>query len=337
MVLSVEKKRREYKRKWRKANREKVNEYARKKYQENIEKERVKAKIRAKNRRKVNPGKYRETARKFRKTNLEKYRETERKWRKLNPGKVKEANKRSYLKNKSKTLESAKKYYWKNKEKALDKMRKYRKANREELNEKERVRRRIKSKEIRKSRLENYQNAKKKVLSHYTNGKLKCRICNTKGIPFLAVDHVYGRKITGDGPRQGPPYQKIVNLGFPSTYQVLCHNCNIIKEFNRKQKLGYSKNKSAVSTRNIRKKRKSEVLVFYSKGKLCCKCCKFNNILALSIDHISGREKSNHSRNLSSDKLYQVLKKQEFPSGYQVLCQNCNLAKSNKGICPHKK
>ena len=35
--------------------------------------------------------------------------------------------------------------------------------------------------------------------------------------------------------------------------------------------------------------------------------------------------------------MYTWLEKNEFPSGFQVLCYNCNLSKHrNKGICEHK-
>ena len=34
--------------------------------------------------------------------------------------------------------------------------------------------------------------------------------------------------------------------------------------------------------------------------------------------------------------LWRFLKNKKFPKGYQVLCHNCNHAKSDKPDCPHK-
>jgi hypothetical protein len=31
------------------------------------------------------------------------------------------------------------------------------------------------------------------------------------------------------------------------------------------------------------------------------------------------------------------LRRNKFPSGYQVLCHNCNFSKGHVGICPHEK
>jgi hypothetical protein len=55
----------------------------------------------------------------------------------------------------------------------------------------------------------------------------KCGCCGEKRFEFLAIDHVNG------GGREErlklSTYQiarKVINLGFPPEYRVLCHNCN---------------------------------------------------------------------------------------------------------------
>ncbi len=85
---------REANRKWREANREELRTYQRE-YD--------------RKRREANPEKYNENARKIREANLEKYREYDRKWREANPEKYREAkrsncNKANYRKNVTRIL-----------------------------------------------------------------------------------------------------------------------------------------------------------------------------------------------------------------------------------------
>lgn len=66
-----------------------------------------------------------------------------------------------------------------------------------------------------------------------------------------------------------------------------------------------------------------------------CSCCGEDELIFLTIDHLdnSGAE---HRRILGRGgaRLYQWLKARGYPEGFQVLCFNCNFAKSNGG-CPH--
>jgi hypothetical protein len=57
----------------------------------------------------------------------------------------------------------------------------------------------------------------------------------------------------------------------------------------------------------------------------------------LVIDHVFGGGNS-HRRELgySGSPFYYWLVKHGYPDGYQVLCHNCNFAKSHGG-CPHEK
>ena len=74
---------------------------------------------------------------------------------------------------------------------------------------------------------------------------------------------------------------------------------------------------------------KEEVLTYYGGGKLACVKCSFDNIKALSIDHINGggnqhRKKTKMS---SSYGFYGWLKSYNYPEGYQTLCMNCQIIK----------
>ena len=92
-----------------------------------------------------------------------------------------------------------------------------------------------------------------------------------------------------------------------------------------------------------RRKVKCEVLGHYSKilsnsDIPCCNCCGEHDFLIfLTIDHITNRKNATHKKGLGGDKIYRYLRRNGYPTGYQVLCVNCNSAKSDSGICPHKR
>jgi len=56
----------------------------------------------------------------------------------------------------------------------------------------------------------------------------------------------------------------------------------------------------------------------------------------LSIDHLIPFKELSHDRTVRSHRLYQLLKRNNYPKGYQILCINCNSAKSNNEFCPHQ-
>lgn len=76
---------------------------------------------------------------------------------------------------------------------------------------------------------------------------------------------------------------------------------------------------------------KQEIISQYSNGELWCAQCGFNDIRALSLDHING-EGAKHRRSLScgrGSKFYQFLRREGFPmkQELQVLCMNCQWVK----------
>ena len=88
---------------------------------------------------------------------------------------------------------------------------------------------------------------------------------------------------------------------------------------------------------------KREVFTFYSKklsksNKPSCNCCGENTSLDfLCMDHVSGRKKGKQMDTRRRNALYSYLKRNNYPSGYQVLCWNCNSAKFVYLVCPHKR
>jgi hypothetical protein len=82
---------------------------------------------------------------------------------------------------------------------------------------------------------------------------------------------------------------------------------------------------------------KLEVMTHYSNGVPKCACCGESFIEFLTLDHINGGGNEERRANKSARNTAYWLKKNGFPSGFRVLCMNCNFALGKFGYCPHKK
>jgi len=92
----------------------------------------------------------------------------------------------------------------------------------------------------------------------------------------------------------------------------------------------------ARQNRERRRRQRLEALQHYSGGKPECACCGENALEFLGFDHVGGgggkhRRDSNAAVNMAT-----WLKNGGYPSGFQVLCHNCNLAIGIYGYCPHR-
>jgi len=81
----------------------------------------------------------------------------------------------------------------------------------------------------------------------------------------------------------------------------------------------------ARKTKEKNRELKKRILTYYGKNKLACVRCGFNDIRALSIDHINGRG-TKHRKDLFGG-FYHWLEKNNYPDGYQTLCMNCQFIK----------
>jgi len=87
---------------------------------------------------------------------------------------------------------------------------------------------------------------------------------------------------------------------------------------------------------------KLDVFTHYSKeisnsDVPICACCKIDDIRFLTLDHIEGRKHlPKKEQKLVSLNLWRHVKKTGLPTGYQVLCYNCNIAKGTSHFCPHE-
>jgi len=100
--------------------------------------------------------------------------------------------------------------------------------------------------------------------------------------------------------------------------------------------------------------RRLKVLQHYSKSLSnsdipCCRCCGENfHIDFLALDHITGRKemdsepelkKLGYSSKIRAGTLTKWIIDNNYPDGFQILCNNCNQAKfqSKNNTCPHKR
>lgn len=87
------------------------------------------------------------------------------------------------------------------------------------------------------------------------------------------------------------------------------------------------------STRASYRKRREDVVAAYG-GR--CECCGETALEFLAIDHINGGG-NRHRRKLGRSNIYGWLIRNKYPSGFRVLCHNCNQARSYYGQCPHER
>lgn len=99
----------------------------------------------------------------------------------------------------------------------------------------------------------------------------------------------------------------------------------------------YYRNREEINKkrRNLDRERRLIVIAHYSDNKNVCACCGENHIEFLAIDHVDGGG-TQHIKTLPSMRIERFLIKNNFPSGYQVLCHNCNFAKHVYKVCPHQ-
>jgi hypothetical protein len=79
---------------------------------------------------------------------------------------------------------------------------------------------------------------------------------------------------------------------------------------------------------------KLQVLRAYSNQLPGCACGGETNLLFLTLDHIYSGGRAHRGRQ-GTQGVLRELKRDGFPSGFRVLCFNCNLASGLYGTCAH--
>lgn len=85
---------------------------------------------------------------------------------------------------------------------------------------------------------------------------------------------------------------------------------------------------------NQRDKRLEERLLVLDKYGRKCACCGEKEVKFLALDHINGGG-NKHRREIGYKDMIKWAIKNKFPNIFQLLCHNCNMAKSLYGNCPH--
>ncbi len=80
--------------------------------------------------------------------------------------------------------------------------------------------------------------------------------------------------------------------------------------------------------KNRHRELKVRVLTYYGNGKMACVKCDFEDIRALSLDHID-RDVGVRFKGRTTQ-LYKYLEVNNYPKGYQTLCMNCQFIKRDE-------
>lgn len=104
------------------------------------------------------------------------------------------------------------------------------------------------------------------------------------------------------------------------------------EELRVKERQGYKERwckRAKTYQRKYHRKLKVQIINHYSNGECKCARCGINDVDILCIDHIDGNGNA-HRREigvLSGYRFYRWLINEHYPSGFQVLCYNCNMKK----------
>lgn len=85
-----------------------------------------------------------------------------------------------------------------------------------------------------------------------------------------------------------------------------------------------------------RRRERLKSLRAYGGESPSCGCCGEATLLFLSLDHVNGGGHAQR-KETGGGGFYSWLRRHNYPSGFQVLCHNCNLGRQlNGGTCPHQ-
>ncbi|MEV5468309.1 hypothetical protein AB0N37_22185 [Streptomyces griseoincarnatus] len=166
-----------------------------------------------------------------------------------------------------------------------------------------------------------------------------CACCGETIERFLTIDHaandgnVHRQRLGGSSSYVN---RWLRDNEYPEGFQTLCSNCNAGRHVNGGECPHVAPVKEP-RTKGQRSDRKLKTAVINAYGGRCA-CCEESLLPLLCIDHIGGGG-IQHRKSLGVSGgagFNRWLRDQGFPSGFQVLCWNCNDGKSwNGGTCPH--
>jgi hypothetical protein len=109
----------------------------------------------------------------------------------------------------------------------------------------------------------------------------------------------------------------------------------ILSKRKAKWDAGYREDPVKTKERNKIYMKRLKDAAFEAYGGYVCKCCGETAEIFLCLDHIDGGGGKHRKEVGSGADFYRWLRNNQYPKGLlQVLCHNCNIAKS-RGGCPH--
>lgn len=159
------------------------------------------------------------------------------------------------------------------------------------------------------------------IINHYSNGTNKCCLCGNDNINVLCINHINGggRKQFKKLNKCGASFYKwLKKQKYPIGFNVLCWNCNFKHYLNMRFQKRDNPTIYTIKGFNL----KVSAIQVYSDYEMKCSLCDEDDIDVLTIDHMDGNGKSHRKKMKTS--LYDWLRKESYPDGFRVLCQNCN-------------
>lgn len=100
----------------------------------------------------------------------------------------------------------------------------------------------------------------------------------------------------------------------------------------------YRRNQKEIRRKHIERNTEARIAALETYGGPICKCCGETEMGFLTIDHTNNNG-ATHRKKIGRVNIYLWLKNNNYPSGFQVLCMQCNFVKGKRnrnGICPHQ-
>jgi hypothetical protein len=161
-------------------------------------------------------------------------------------------------------------------------------------------------------------NDKAQCLAHYG---AHCALCPVDDVRALTLDHI-AQDGAAERKRCATHTWSIARReGFPARFRVLCFTCNRLAWLEHRRTT-QNPSKRHTQIRQAARNGKAKALSAYGGEK--CACCPESRLDALTIDHVEGGGNQWRMSPQGEGTIYWFLIRNTFPTGYRVLCWNCN-------------